>query len=73
MRPTHEFSLELTAQELMDPLDLSSLKEMAGADVIALTSMITPAPSASVAAHADNEFEIELSADEIDQLLEGKL
>jgi len=71
MRPTHEFTLELTAQELLDPPDLKSMFQPQGADLAHLSSDISPAPSQP--AHEENgELEIELTSEEIDDLLEGR-
>jgi hypothetical protein len=71
MRPTHEFTLELTAQELLDPPDLKSMFQPQGANLAQLSSEISPAPSLP-ANDEGGELEIELTSEEIDDLLEGR-
>lgn len=69
MRPSHEFSLELTTQELLDPPDLTPVVEIADADLAALAAALIAPPSAAVP--HDEELEIELTAEEIEALLEA--
>ncbi|MFL6577886.1 MAG: hypothetical protein ACJ8MR_14790 [Povalibacter sp.] len=70
MRPTHEFTLELTAQELLDPPDLNAMVRAPG-KVIQIAHTERVAPSAA-AVGPTSDVEIELTAEEIDALLEGR-
>jgi len=71
MRPIHEFTLELTAQELLDPPDLKSMAQTHEANLAQLSAELSPAPS--LPAHEeDGELEIELTSEEIDALLDGR-
>ncbi|MFL6550593.1 MAG: hypothetical protein ACJ8OJ_18015 [Povalibacter sp.] len=71
MRPTHEFTLELTAQELLDPPDLNAMVRAPAGNVIQIAHTERVAPSAA-AVGPTTDVEIELTAEEIDALLEGR-
>lgn len=69
MRPSHEFTLELTAQELLDPPDLSTIAQSRDAQFTQITDDVAAAPSAPL--ERESELEIELTPEEIEALLEG--
>jgi hypothetical protein len=69
MRTSHEFSLELTAQELLDQPDVKPVVEVSNVDLAAMASALI-APLSSAAPTHDDELEIELTAEEIDKLLQ---
>ena len=70
MRQTIEISVELTAQELLDsPVTLVGTNDVCQLEIIdngGAAVNVTPPAGAS-------DFEIELTPDEIDALLEGRL
>jgi hypothetical protein len=70
MRPSHEFTLELTAQELLDPPDLSAMAPTSDAQFTKIANELAPAPSLPMT-DATSDLEIELTAEEIEALLEG--
>lgn len=74
MRQPLEFSIELSAQELLAPPTLEGFVEIDDIccvdtlEVAALAADATPAPAVSC---DDDSVEIELTADEMDALLNG--
>jgi hypothetical protein len=74
MRPSIEVSIELAAQELLAPPSPTGMVEVD--DICAVDPELrSEAPAANVAgpqAHAGDELEIELTAEQIDALLSGK-
>jgi ethanolamine utilization protein EutQ (cupin superfamily) len=70
MQQPIEVSVELTAQELID----SPTSLVGSHDLCELTTIETCGTAVNAApAMADSDFDIELTADEIDALLEGRL
>ena len=67
MRPTAEFSIELTAQEL----DLPQPAELIEIDDLGLVPTAGLTPTDNTALAIEDSIEIELTPDEIDALLEG--
>ncbi len=68
MRPSHEFSVELTAQDLLNPPELKSAAAViTEVDLAAMAAALIAPPSSALA--QDGEIEIELTAEEIDVLL----
>lgn len=70
MRPTTEFSIELTAQELVHLPDDATL--VAIDDLCRVENLRTHDEPVNTAPEVTEEVEIELGADEIDALLEGR-
>lgn len=67
-----EYSIDLTAQELLRPLsthDLTEIDDVCSMDVLELPEVANTEPQRSMAPAPDESLEIELSAQEIDALL----
>ena len=70
MRPTPEISVELTTQELLSPPESAGPIEID--DICRFATVETATAAVNTAPADDEEVEIELTAEEMDALFEGR-